>query len=223
MSYKILIVDDEPALVELVRGYLEREGWDVITAFDGPTAVQRAHDDAPDLVVLDVMLPGIDGIEVCRNLRTFTDAYVLMLTSRSEELDKLVGLAVGADDYLTKPFSPRELVARVKVLARRPRMATRRATVTGLDVDVARHEVRVDDLPIALTPTEFSIVAILAAAPGTVVDRPTLLASVWGEGFDDEHLIDVHVANLRRKIGDDPEEPRFIETIRGVGYRLVTR
>lgn len=221
MTHRILIVDDEPALCELVRGYLEREGWQVITASDGLTALDRAREWRPEFVVLDVMLPGIDGIEVCRALRTFTDAYVLMLTARTEELDRLIGLAVGADDYLTKPFSPRELVARIKALARRPRTSGPSAMVAGLEVDSARHEVRVDKVSIALTPTEFAIIDLLAASPGTALDRSAMLAAVWGDGFDDDHLIDVHIANLRQKIGDNAEEPRFIETIRGVGYRLA--
>jgi DNA-binding response OmpR family regulator len=169
------------------------------------------------------MLPGLDGIEVCRQLRTFSDAYVLMLTARSEEVDTLVGLAVGADDYLTKPFSPRELVARVRALLRRPRAAARSVPANGLSVDPARREATVDGQSVALTRTEFDILAELAADPGTVVSRAALLAGVWGDGYDDDHLVDVHVANLRRKLGDDPEAPRFVETVRGVGYRLLDR
>jgi DNA-binding response OmpR family regulator len=222
MRPRILIVDDEPALVELVRGYLEREGWAVVTAPDGPSALDAARRDVPDVVVLDLMLPGLDGIEVCRSLRVFSNAYVLMLTSRSEELDKIVGLAVGADDYLTKPFSPRELVARIKAMLRRPRgTGPSLAVPAGLEVDVARRAVRVDGNAIALTRTEFDILAALVAAPGVVVERPSLLATVWGAGYDDDHLVDVHVANLRRKLGDDPDVPRFVATVRGVGYRLA--
>jgi DNA-binding response OmpR family regulator len=172
-------------------------------------------------VVLDLMLPGLDGTEVCRRLRTFSDAYVVMLTAKSEEVDKLVGLAIGADDYLTKPFSPRELVGRIRAMLRRPRSSTV-AVTAGLEVDVARRAVRVDDRPIELTRTEFDILARLAREPGVVVDRPSLLAAVWGPGYDDDHVVDVHIANLRRKLDDDPERPRFVETIRGVGYRLVT-
>jgi DNA-binding response OmpR family regulator len=216
------VIDDEEPIGALVRGYLEREGWSVSVVTDGDAGLARAREDRPDVVVLDVMLPGLDGIEVCRRLRTFSDAYVVMLTARSEEVDLLVGLAIGADDYLTKPFSPRELVARIRAMLRRPRSAVT-ATVAALDVDVARRQVRADDRPIELTRTEFDIVAMLAREPGVVVDRPSLLAGVWGPGFDDDHLVDVHVANLRRKLDDDPERPRFIETIRGVGYRLITR
>jgi DNA-binding response OmpR family regulator len=222
-AVRILIVDDEQPIIDLVRGYLEREGWSVTSAPDGDTALQRVAADRPDVVVLDLMLPGLDGMEVCRRLRTFSDAYVIMLTARSEEVDKLVGLAIGADDYLTKPFSPRELVARIRAMLRRPRQPISPASATpGLEVDPARRQVRAAGREIALTRTEFDILALLARAPGVVVDRPTLLASVWGPGYDDDHLVDVHVANLRRKLGDDSEQPMYVETVRGVGYRLVT-
>jgi len=217
---RILVVDDEPPMVELVRGYLAREGWAVVTASNGNEAIAAARTEKPDVVVLDLMLPGLDGVEVCRQLRTFSDAYVVMLTAKSEEVDKLIGLAVGADDYLTKPFSPRELVARIRAILRRARSAAPAAP--GLDVDLARRIVRVDGTTLALTRTEFEILAALAREPGVVVDRSTLLNSVWGPGYDDDHLVDVHVANLRRKLGDDPERPRYVETVRGVGYRLVT-
>ena len=219
-SVKILVVDDEPPMVELVRGYLAREGWEVLTASDGNEALETVRTRHPDVVVLDVMLPGIDGVEVCRRIRTFSDAYVVMLTARSEEVDKLIGLAVGADDYLTKPFSPRELVARIRAIRRRARTAAPAAP--GLEVDVARRTARVDGAELALTRTEFDILAVLARDPGVVCDRPTLLASVWGPGYTDDHLVDVHVANLRHKLGDDAEQPRFVETVRGVGYRLAT-
>ena len=216
---KILVVDDEPPMVELVRGYLTREGWQVLTAADGIAALDTARSERPDVVVLDLMLPGVDGLEVCRRIRAFSDAYVVMLTAKSEEVDKLIGLAVGADDYLTKPFSPRELVARIRAILRRARSAV---AVPGLEVDPATRIARVDGAAVGLTRTEFDILAALAREPGVVVDRPTLLASVWGPGYADDHLVDVHVANLRRKLGDDPEHPRFVETVRGVGYRLVT-
>ena len=222
---RILLVDDEQPIIDLVRGYLEREGWAVMSAPDGDAALQRVAADRPDIIVLDLMLPGLDGVEVCRRLRTFSDAYVIMLTARSEEVDRLVGLAIGADDYLTKPFSPRELVARIRAMLRRPRhaLATDPAATPGLEVDVARRQVRAAGQAIELTRTEFDILALLAHVPGVVVDRPTLLAAVWGAGYDDDHLVDVHVANLRRKLGDDPEHPSYVETVRGVGYRLVTR
>jgi DNA-binding response OmpR family regulator len=221
----ILVVDDEPPLVELVRGYLVREGFTVTSAGDGPSAVQLVRDEAPDVVVLDVMLPGFDGLEVCRQIRTFSNAYVLMLTARGEEIDRIVGLTVGADDYLVKPFSPRELVARVKALLRRsrPQVAPASALPEGLAIDIDRREISVAGSAISLTATEFDLIASLAREPGVVVQRAELLARVWGSEFvADDHLVDVHVANLRRKLGDDPAEPRFIETVRGVGYRLRT-
>ncbi len=220
---RILVVDDEAPIVELITGYLTREDFAVSAATDGPSAIEAVRALSPDVVILDVMLPGLDGIEVCRQVRTFSDAYVLMLTARSEEIDRIMGLTVGADDYLVKPFSPRELVARVKALLRRPRpSAIAPASPTaGLDVDVARHEIRVDDRLVDLTAIEFSLLAALARDPGIVIDRQTLLDRVWGADFvADDHLVDVHVANLRRKLGDDPAHPRFVETVRGVGYRL---
>jgi two-component system, OmpR family, alkaline phosphatase synthesis response regulator PhoP len=222
---RILIVDDEPPIVDLVRSYLAREGWAVDTAADGPSAIESARSNRPDLIVLDLMLPGIDGIEVCRRVRTFSDAYVLMLTARSEEIDRIVGLSVGADDYLVKPFSPRELVARIKAMLRRPRAAAVRTTAPpGLEIDEPRHEVRVDGLAVELTATEFGVLAALAREPGVVLTRAALLDRVWGPEFAaDDHLVDVHVANLRRKLGDDPSVPRFVETVRAVGYRLLDR
>jgi DNA-binding response OmpR family regulator len=221
---RILIVDDEPPIVELVRGYLNREGWVVDVAGDGATAIARARSNQPDVIVLDLMLPGIDGIEVCRQVRTFSDAYVLMLTARSEEIDRIVGLSVGADDYLVKPFSPRELVARIKAMLRRPRTAPRVSSTTGLEIDEPRHTVQVDGTAVELTATEFGILAALARDPGLVLSRSVLLDRIWGPEFDaDDHLVDVHVANLRRKLGDDPSSPRFIETVRAVGYRLIDR
>ena len=219
---RILVVDDEPPIVELVRGYLTREGWTVDVAIDGPTAIERARSNPPDVIVLDLMLPGIDGLEVCRQVRAFSYAYVLMLTALSEEIDRIVGLSVGADDYLVKPFSPRELVARIKALLRRPRATVRISSPAGLEIDEPRHSVRVDGTSIELTATEFGILAALTRDPGLVVSRTALLDRVWGSEFvADDHLVDVHVANLRRKLGDDPTAPRFIETVRAVGYRLM--
>jgi DNA-binding response OmpR family regulator len=223
--FRVLVVDDEPPIVELLTGYLVREGWSVGTAPDGPTALEAVRALDPDVVVLDVMLPGIDGFEVCRQLRAFSDAYVLMLTARGEEIDRIVGLTVGADDYLVKPFSPREVVARIKALQRRPRRAaggdTGGSLPDGLEVDQARRIVRVDGTPAELTALEFNLLAVLASGPGMVVTRQTLLGTLWGAEYaGDDHLVDVHVANLRRKLGDDPASPRFVETVRGVGYRL---
>ncbi len=235
---KVLVVDDEPPIVELVTGYLEREGWSVASAGDGLEALDAVRLLDPDVVVLDVMLPGLDGVEVCRQLRAFSDAYVLMLTARGEEIDRIMGLTVGADDYLVKPFSPRELVARIKALLRRPRSgrsgavgaaaagerAGERASERvpdGLEIDGARRVVRVDGRSVELTALEFDLLAALARDPGIVIRRQALLDRVWGAEFvADDHLVDVHVANLRRKLGDDPARPRFVETVRGVGYRL---
>ena len=219
----ILVVDDEPPIVELLTGYLAREGYEVSSVGDGLAAVEAVRATAPDIVILDVMLPGIDGVEACRRIRAFSDAYVLMLTARGEELDRIVGLTVGADDYLVKPFSPREVVARVKALLRRPRVGgvARSAGPPGLELDEARRAVRVDGAPVELTALEFNLLALLARDPGIVVARQAILAGVWGPGYEaDDHLVDVHVANLRRKLGDDPARPRFVETVRGVGYRL---
>jgi DNA-binding response OmpR family regulator len=221
---RILVVDDEPPIVELIAGYLVREGWDVRTAGDGVAAIQAIRDWDPDAVVLDLMLPGIDGVEVCRQMRAFSDAYVIMLTARSEEIDKIIGFTVGADDYLAKPFSPRELVVRLKALLRRPRIAAPGGAGTrpdGLEVDEGRRLVRVDGVPVELTALEFNLLAALTREPGIVGTRARLLDQVWGSDFvADDHIVDVHIANVRRKLGDDPANPRFVETVRGVGYRV---
>jgi DNA-binding response OmpR family regulator len=226
-SPRVLVVDDEAPIRTLVRGYLEIEGFEVLEAEDGPAAVAATRAAKPDVIVLDVMLPGLDGIEVCRQIRSFSDAYVLMLTARSEEIDRIVGLTVGADDYLVKPFSPRELVARVRALLRRPRTGAPQSGAGlphGLEIDLARRSVRIDGEAVELTALEFDLLAAMAREPGTVVRRSTLLDRAWGPEFvADEHLVDVHIANLRRRIGDDAEHPRFVETVRGVGYRLRER
>lgn len=216
MNSRILLVDDETPILDLVRGYLEREGYSVSTVEDGPSAVEHVRTERPEVVVLDVMLPGLDGFEVLRQIRTFSDSYVLMLTARGDEVDRIVGLSVGADDYLVKPFSPRELVARVKALLRRPRVAAA-APAGDLVVDVARRTAAVRGAAVTLTATEFDILALLARDPGVVVARAELLTAVWGPGFvGDDHLVDVHVANLRRKVGEG-----LVETVRGVGYKLA--
>jgi DNA-binding response OmpR family regulator len=220
---RVLVVDDEANLVELVQGYLERAGYDVLTASDGPSALACARDERPDLIVLDLMLPGFDGLEVCRRVRQFSDAYILMLTARAEEVDKIVGLSVGADDYLTKPFSPRELVARVQAMLRRPRVGAADEPEPpaplrfgDLTIDTVRHEVLRRGEHIALTARELAVLATLAAHPGHVFTRAQLLERVWGSAFYDDHVVDVHVGNLRRKLEDDPTRPRC-----GVGYRLA--
>jgi DNA-binding response OmpR family regulator len=226
----ILVVDDEQRLRDLVRGYLEREGFMVLTAADGLTALDLARQHAPDIVVLDLMLPGLDGLEVCRRLRTFSDAYVVMLTAKAEEIDRIVGLEVGADDYLTKPFSPRELIARVRAMLRRPRRGTAEAPPDVLPpqrfgsllIDHARHEVTLDSAVVPLTTLEYALFTTLAAHPGRVFTRDQLLERVWGtDYFGDDHVVDVHIANLRKKLGDDPAAPQYIETVRGAGYRFA--
>ena len=219
-----LVVDDEPPLVRLVSAYLEREGFSVSTAADGHEALRLARERRPDVVVLDLMLPGLDGIEVCRRIRIFSDAYIVMLTARAEEVDKIVGLSTGADDYVTKPFSPSELVARIRAMLRRPRAGeaaqeTRR--VGDLMIDPLAREVTRDGRPIALTRLEFDLLDALSERPNVAFTRSQLLERVWGPAwFGDEHVVDVHVANLRRKLGDDPGAPRYVLTLRGVGYRL---
>ena len=224
-----LVVDDERRLRDLVQSYLEQEGFRVVAAGDGLAALDLARQHHPTVVVLDLMLPGLDGLEVCRRLRTFSDAYVIMLTARAEEVDRVVGLEVGADDYLTKPFSPRELVARVRAMLRRPRQGTAAAPdlpppqrFGSLLIDHARREVTLAGQPLALTPLEFALLTALAAHPGRVFTRAQLLERVWGDDyFGDDHVVDVHIANLRKKLGDDPAGPRTIETVRGVGYRFA--
>jgi len=224
--WQVLVVDDEQDLARLVADYLTRDGFAVALAFDGPSAVQAARDEPPDVVVLDLGLPGLDGVEVCRQFRTFTDCYVIMLTARTDEVDKLIGLAVGADDYMTKPFSPRELLARVHVLQRRARMRpteeeTGRLQFGPLAVDVAAREAHLGGRPVELTRTEFDVLVALATRPKVVFTRRQLIDTVWGEGWvGDEHLVDVHIAHLRRKLDDDPNEGRFVRTVRGVGYRM---
>jgi len=224
---RVLVVDDEENLVELVQGYLERDGYSVLTAGDGRAALALARDERPDLIILDLMLPGIDGLEVCRRVRQFSDAYILMLTARAEEVDKVVGLSVGADDYLTKPFSPRELMARVQAMLRRPRSGSAEPSppaprcLGDLVVDTARFEVRKRGEPVALTARELSLLATLAAHPGHVFTRAQLLEKVWGSALYDDHVVDVNIGNLRRKLEDDPARPRWLQTVRGVGYRLA--
>ena len=225
---RVLVVDDEPHIRAVLRGYLEADGFAVTEAADGEAAVRQLHQQAPDLVLLDVMLPGMDGLEVLRQVRTFSDVYVILVTARAEEVDKLVGLGVGADDYVTKPFSPREVAARVKAVLRRGReVRDARAGVLrfeGLTVDPGAREVRVDGSPVALSALEFDVLAALADAPGRVFSRRQLLERVWGyDFFGDERVVDVHIRSLRARLGDDAANPRLIATVRGVGYKFVGR
>ncbi|GIH15855.1 response regulator transcription factor [Rugosimonospora africana] len=225
---RVLVVEDDPLLAQLVIKYLEREDFAVEHAPDGVEAVTRAGHFAPDVMVLDIGLPRLDGLEVARRVRRFSDCYIIMLTARDDEVDKLVGLAVGADDYLTKPFSHRELVARVKAMLRRPRHADRAddddaLRVGPLRVDRAAREIHLGDRSITLTPREFDLIATLAANPRLVLSRRQLIDAVWGTGWGgDERMVDVHIRNLRRKLGDDAASPRFVRTVRGAGYRIGT-
>ncbi len=229
---RVLVVDDEAALARVVASYLEREGFDVELAHDGPSAVTSARDWKPDLVVLDVMLPGFDGVEVCRQLRGFTDAYIIMLTARDEEVDKVVGLAVGADDYIVKPFSPRELIARVRAMLRRPRIVAGSVPpgreiaplrIGALAVDPVARTATVADRPVELTRTEFDLLAAMAERPHAAFTRRQLIEAVWGgDWYGDEHVVDVHVGHLRRKLGDDAAAPAYIRTVRGIGYGMGT-
>ncbi|MGV0871521.1 response regulator [Mycolicibacterium sp. XJ879] len=232
-GYRALVVDDEVPLAEVVASYLARELFEVTVRHTGLEALDAARNVDPDVVVLDLGLPGIDGVEVCRQLRTFSDAYVVMLTARDTEVDTIVGLSVGADDYVTKPFSPRELVARIRAMLRRPRtvgppdpMSTEVVAPRKfgpLSIDVAGRQVYLGNELIALTRTEFDILAVLSSRPAVVWSRRQLIEAVWGETWvGNRHLVDVHVGHLRRKLRDNPTDPRFVFTVRGVGYRMGT-
>ncbi|QDO90503.1 response regulator transcription factor [Ornithinimicrobium ciconiae] len=227
-GFRVLVVDDEKPLAAVVARNLLHDGYEVESAFDGPTALQRAHELDPDVVILDLGLPGLDGLEVCRGLREFSDCYIVILTARAEVPDTVAGLRAGADDYVTKPFSPRELVERVRALLRRPRQVAKEARppappqVFGpLTVDASAREVHLDGDRIALTRTEFEVLEALTGQAGQVMTRRQIIDAVWGESWvGDEQLVDVHVAHLRRKLDDPATNPRFIQTVRGVGYRL---
>src|SRR5512135_3095219 len=222
---RVLVVDDEPHIRAVLRGYLEADGFAISEAADGESAVRAVRDEHPDLVLLDVMLPGIDGLEALRQVRTFSDVYVILVTARTEEVDKLVGLGVGADDYVTKPFSPREVAARVKAVLRRDRgRAPGDAGVLRfgeLTIDRNGREVDRNGTPVPLSTLEFDL---LAAAPGRVFSRRQLLERVWDyDFFGDERVVDVHIRNLRARLGDDASDPRLIATVRGVGYKFIGR
>ena len=210
MPAKVLVVDDEPKIVEMVRLYLERDGHRVIVARDGPLALEAFRRDRPDLVVLDLMLPGVDGLEICRTIRRESEVPIVMLTARAEEVDKLVGLELGADDYLTKPFSPRELAARVRAVLgrsapRRP-VETERLTVGSLVIDGRRHEASCNGERLALTPTEFKLLSCLAREPGRVYSRAQLLDQALGESYEAyERTVDAHIKNLRYQLPRVPE------------------
>jgi DNA-binding response OmpR family regulator len=220
---RILVVDDEPKIVQLVRDYLERAGFAVSTARDGNEALMRAHQERPDLIVLDLGLPQLDGLEVTRRLRRDSGVPIIMLTARHEETDKVVGLELGADDYVTKPFSPRELEARVRAVLRRQARDEDDVLRAGdLTLDVPRLRTEVSGRPVALTATEFELLAALARQPGRVFTRAQLLDAIHGVAFESyERAIDAHVKNIRRKIEPDPRAPRYLLTVYGVGYRVA--
>ena len=224
---KVLVVDDEAQIRAVLRGYLEAEGYDVAEAADGTEALAALRKDPPVLVLLDVMLPGIDGLEVLRQLRGFSDAYVILVTARAEEVDKLVGLGVGADDYVTKPFSPREVTARVKAMLRRDNRGDRTdgdalLRFDGLSIKPAHREVEANGVSVGLSSLEFDLLAALATEPGRVFSRAQLLEKVWGYDFyGDERVVDVHIRSLRARLGDDAGDPHLIATVRGVGYKFV--
>ena len=223
---RVWVVDDEPHIRAVLRGYLEADGFDVTEAADGEGAIAALRGDPPDVVLLDVMLPGIDGLEVLRQLRTFSDAYVILVTARAEEVDKLVGLGVGADDYVTKPFSPREVTARVKAVLRRDRGARNDVEAPlrfdGLTIDTVGREVAANGASVMLSSLEFDLLAALAAAPGRVFSRAQLLERVWGYDFyGDERVVDVHIRSLRARLGDPAGDPHLIATVRGAGYKFV--
>jgi DNA-binding response OmpR family regulator len=226
---KILVIDDEPKITQLVRDYLERAGYEVQIANDGKTALSRAKTDRPDLIVLDLGLPQMDGLDFTREFRKASGAPIVMLTARSEESDKLIGLELGADDYMTKPFSPKELVARVRAVFRRIESAVSASSevirAADLTLDVPRLQVGVEGRELEeLTATEFQLLAILARQPGRVFTRTQLLEAVHGIAFESyERAIDAHIKNIRRKIETQPSEPKYILTVYGVGYKFADK
>ncbi|MSQ23356.1 MAG: response regulator transcription factor [Chloroflexi bacterium] len=225
MPKRILVVDDEPKIVEIVRDYLVHAGFDVVTAGSGASALSAARVDRPDLIVLDLGLPDLDGLDVTRTLRKQSDVPIIMLTARAEESDKLIGLELGADDYLTKPFSPKELVARVRALFRRidgAASGARVLRVADVDLDLDRMATEVGGRRIELTATEFQLLAELVRQHGRIFTRGQLLNAVRGVAFESyERAIDAHIKNIRRKIEPDPREPRYIQTVYGVGYKFA--
>ena len=224
MGRKILVVDDEKRIVEILKAYLERDGYRVIAAYDGRSALELARNNSPDLIILDLMLPEISGWDVCRTLRKESDVPIIMLTARDETTDKIVGLELGADDYVTKPFDPKELVTRVRTVIRRSEggMASKPVlNVADLSIDVEKRLVKRGDEDIGLTPVEFELLRVLAENPGRVYSRMQLLDKAQGDAYEGyDRTIDSHIKNLRRKIEPDPDHPRYIITVYGVGYKL---
>ena len=226
MSQKILVVDDEPHILELVKYNLAQEGYEVFTAHDGAQAVARARDAQPDLIILDIMLPYVDGLEVCRQIRRDSAVPIIMLTAKGGELERVVGLEIGADDYVTKPFSPRELVARVRAILRRTAAEASPAQAGplrggGLVLDPVTHEVTMDGRSVDLTAKEFELLRLLLSHPNRVFTRDFLLEHIWGyDYYGSTRTVDMHISRLRDKIEDDPTSPTYIVTVRGVGYKF---
>ena len=221
----VLVVDDEPKIRDLVREYLEHAGFAVLTAADGNSALATTRTRHPDVIVLDLGLPGMDGIDVARSVRRDSSVPIVMLTARDDELDRVLGLEIGADDYVTKPFSPRELVARVRAILRRvdhDLEPSERIEAAGVSIDLGRMKVEADGRTVELTPTEFALLVALARQPGRIFTRSQLLDAVHGIAFESyERAIDAHVKNLRRKLEPDPARPRYVLTVYGVGYRFA--
>lgn len=226
MAKKILIVDDEPKIVEICQDYLKAAGFDAVSALDGPTGLALFRREKPDLILLDLMLPGMDGLDICREVRKESQTPIIMLTARVEETDKLIGLELGADDYITKPFSPREMVARVRTVLRRVQGDTTAEVIRagGITLDRNRFMVELEDREVALTPTEFEILATLASQPGRIFSRSQLLIAVRGVAFESyERAIDSHMRNLRKKLDPTGLERDLITTVHGVGYKFSGR
>ncbi len=225
---RILVADDDERLAELVRKYLENAGFAVLVAHDGRTALDLARGRKPDLVVLDLQMPEVDGWDVCRILRAESDVPIIMLTARATESDMLLGLDLGADDYITKPFSPKEVVARVRTVLRRSgnsaAVAPQMWSIGKLEVDAHRHEARLEGQDLGVTPREFAVLQVLAANPGKAFSRSQLVSGAFGFDYDGmERTVDAHVRSLRKKLGDDSADPTYIETVYGVGYRMIDR
>ncbi len=221
---KILVVDDDVKTVELVRLYLNRDGYRVITAYDGVEALRLARESHPDLIVLDLMLPGVNGLEICRTLRAESDVLIIMLTAMTTDQDRLTGLELGADDYVTKPFSPRELAARVRAVLRRlpGERGPEKIEHGELTLNFLKYEAFLEGKPLNLTPVEFKLLGVLAREPGRVFSRAQIIEKAFGYDFDSfDRTIDVHILNLRRKIEPDPRHPRYIKTVYGAGYKLL--
>jgi two-component system OmpR family response regulator len=221
---KILVVDDEKKIVEIIKAYLERESYQVIAAYNGREALDMAQKQHPDLIILDLMLPEISGWDVCRSIRKESEVPIIMLTARDEVTDKIVGLEMGADDYVTKPFDPKELISRVRAILRRvaPSSSTKGIIkLTDLSIDTEKRQVRRKDIVIDLTPNEFELLRVMSENPGRVFSRMQLLDQVQGDAYEGyERTIDSHIKNLRKKIEPDPEHPRYVITVYGVGYKM---